>query len=111
VAGYARLVDEVARSGDMAARNILMNAAQDLATLAVSIREQLFDESEEAFVAYIGGVFRSGLVLERFRMLMELGDGAHVGEPRMGPAAGALIDAYRLAGLQVIPTHLPESEK
>ncbi len=111
IASYASLVDQIALAGDMVARNILMNAAQELATLASSIREQLFCEDEKAFVAYIGGVFRSGFVRERFRMLMELSENAHVGEPRMGPAAGALIEAYRLAGLHVIPTHLPESEK
>ena len=111
VAAYAKLVDEAALSGDSVARNILLNAAQGLATLAASVREQLFGDEEEAFVAYIGGVFRSGIVLARFRMLMELGENARIGEPRMSPAAGALIDAYRLAGLQVVPTHLPEPEK
>jgi hypothetical protein len=50
-------------------------------------------------VAYIGGVFRSGIVLERFRILAELEEGARCHAPEYGPAAGALLEAYRAAGL------------
>jgi hypothetical protein len=34
-----------------------------------------------------------------------------VAAPRFGPAAGALLEAYRLAGLGVELSGLPETEK
>ena len=47
------------------------------------------------------------MVLERFRMLVELEDGNRVQAPRFGghygPAAGALIEAYRAAGVDLCP--------
>jgi hypothetical protein len=46
-------------------------------------------------------VFRSQRVLERFRMLMEFELGNTVHAPVHGPAAGALLEAYRLAGITV----------
>jgi N-acetylglucosamine kinase-like BadF-type ATPase len=111
VAGFARLVDEIASAGDLVARNLLLNAAQELATLAGAVRGQLFEAGDPVFVVYIGGVFRSELVRERYRMLIELEEGNTCGTPKNGPAAGALIEAYRLAGVERIPVNLPEYEK
>ena len=51
-------------------------------------------------VAYIGGVFHSCQLLERFRLLVELEDGNRCGAPRHGPAEGALLEAYRAVGLE-----------
>lgn len=99
VAALASLVDAVALSGDAVANEILHASAQTLAALAGAVREQLFEEGEPATVSYIGGVFRSRIVLERFRMLVELKDGNRAAAPAFGPAAGALIAAYRLAGI------------
>jgi nitrate reductase assembly molybdenum cofactor insertion protein NarJ len=59
-------------------------------------------------VAYIGGVFRSATLLERYRALVELDEGVHCGPPIYGPAAGALLEAYRAAGLRPQLTELPE---
>ena len=50
-------------------------------------------------VAYIGGAFRSEMLLERFRSLVELEAGSRCGSPVYGPAEGALLEAYRAAGL------------
>jgi hypothetical protein len=50
-------------------------------------------------VAYIGGVFQSQTVLEHFRTLVELEPGNRCGPPRHGPAEGALLEAYRVVGL------------
>ncbi|HUS08049.1 MAG TPA: hypothetical protein VMZ52_17235, partial [Bryobacteraceae bacterium] len=111
IAGYSKLVDAAASEGDMVARNIILNAAQQLATLTSAVRSQLFQPEEKASVSYIGGVFRSALLLERYRMLVELEDGNHLHPPLYGPAAGALIEAYRAAGLDVLPIHIPEFEK
>ena len=53
-------------------------------------------------------MFRSKLLLERFRLLVELESGNHCGPPVYGPAAGALLEAYRAMGLRPKLTQLPE---
>ena len=100
IAALATLVDEVARSGDAAAREMLNGAAQSLATLASAVRGQLFVAGEAVTISYAGGVFQSAMVLERFRMLVELDEGNRVAAPKFGPAAGALLEAYRIAGMR-----------
>jgi N-acetylglucosamine kinase-like BadF-type ATPase len=90
IAALAPLVDEMALAGDAAARDILKDAAQSLATIAAAVREQLFAPAEIVTMSYAGGAFQSAMLLERFRMLVELVDGNRVTAPRFGPAAGAL---------------------
>ena len=99
IASYSKLVDRAAMEGDTVAQQILLNAAQQLATAVSAVRSQLFEQREPAQVAFIGGVFRSELLLDRFRMLVELEDGNEAVEPKYEPAAGALIEAYSAAGL------------
>jgi N-acetylglucosamine kinase-like BadF-type ATPase len=99
MATLAPLVDAAAMAGDAVARDILHNAAQQLAVLTSSVRDQLWGAGERARVAWIGGVFRSRMLLERYRSLTELEDGNLTGPPRYDPATGALIEAYRAAGL------------
>ena len=95
-------------AGDRSAADILRNAAQQLASFAASIRRQLWREGESVTVAYIGGVFRSSLLLERFRTLVELEGAAQCRPPVHGPAAGALLEAFRAAGLHPKLSHVPE---
>lgn len=111
IAGLSRLVDEAAMNGDVVARTLLTNAAQQLATFAAAVRSQLFEPRTAVELASIGGVFRSGLLFERFRTLVELEEGNRVIAPRYGPAAGALLDAYGVAGLKPVLMNLPASEK
>ena len=111
IAGLSKLVDGAAGNGDAAAIQILDNAAQQLAMFAGAVRGQLFAEGERAQVSYIGGVFRSSRVLERFRMLVELEEANRVAAPRYGPATGALIEAYRGAHVEVCLSGVPEVEK
>jgi len=40
------------------------------------------------------------MLLERFRQLVELEEGSRAAPPRYEPAAGALLEAYRAAGLR-----------
>ena len=108
VAGLAPLVDETAMAGDAIAREILHGAAQQLATLTSSVRRQLWELGEPARVAWIGGVFRSRMLLERYRYLVELEEGNLAGAPEHGPAVGALLEAYRAAGLAPRLTHLQD---
>ncbi len=99
VAALAPSVDRLASEGDPVAVQILSGAAQGLALFAQSVRRQLWDNDEVVDCSYVGGVFRSGSVLERYRSLMEL-SGCRVIAPLLGPAEGALVEAYRLAGLE-----------
>jgi N-acetylglucosamine kinase-like BadF-type ATPase len=100
VAALAPLVDEAADAGDEAASSILAAAAQQLATLAGSVRGQLWREGEPALVSYTGGVFRSPGLLARFKLLVEMRNGARCEAPAHDPASGALLEAYRAAGLR-----------
>jgi N-acetylglucosamine kinase-like BadF-type ATPase len=111
VASLAKLIEETAGAGDAVARDLLNAAAQSLATFASAVRGQLFRPGEIACVSYIGGVFRSGIVLDRFKALMELDEANRVDAPKFGPAAGALMEAYRAAGISVtLQGALPEKD-
>ena len=108
IASLSRLADEAAIAGDPVAMGILHNAAQQLASLTAAIRQQLWRAGEPAQVAYVGGVYRSQILLERFRLLVEMESGNRCQPPVYGPAAGALIEAYRAAGLHPTLSHVPE---
>ncbi|MBK5293520.1 MAG: ATPase [Acidobacteriia bacterium] len=111
IAALSRLVEEAAEEGDIVAGNLLHSAGRQLAMLTGAVRHQLFSIGESAQVAWAGGVFSCLAIRERFRMFVELEEGNRCGPPIMGPAAGALLEAYRLAGMQVTLTNLPETEK
>src|SRR5262249_6390327 len=110
VATLAPLVDQAAVDGDAVALDILGNAAQQLAMLAGSVRRQLWRDGEALTVAYIGGVFRSRILLERFRLLVELAEGTRCAAPAYGPAAGALLEAYSATGLRPVLSEVPVIE-
>jgi N-acetylglucosamine kinase-like BadF-type ATPase len=95
VASLASLVDAAAEQGDPVAQRILDSAAQDLAMLAASVRAQMWQPGDAVEVAYIGGVFASQRLLERYRMLVELEAGSRCAAPLHGPPEGALLEAIR----------------
>lgn len=111
VASLAKLVDRAAVEGDAVARDILSNAAQQLAMLSVSVRQRLFRPGEPAIMCFSGGVFRSRMLLERYRQLVELEEGSRCERPRYDAAAGALLEAYRAGGLRPKISNLPESKE
>jgi N-acetylglucosamine kinase-like BadF-type ATPase len=108
VAGYARLVDHAARTGDAEANRILQEAAHELCNLATAVSRKLF-VNQPAHVTFIGGAFRSDLLRQHFQALIK-NEGNHVQPPLYGPAAGALIEAYRSAGLTVELSNVPEEK-
>jgi N-acetylglucosamine kinase-like BadF-type ATPase len=110
IAAFAKLVDDAAENGDAIAHGILNEAARELAALACAVRSQLFEPGKPARVAYIGGVFRSRAVLDRFTALAGEERGNRVGTPLYGPAAGALLEAYRAAGVQSTLTDVPREK-
>jgi N-acetylglucosamine kinase len=99
VATLAPLVDRAAAEGDAVAQRIMDGAAIQLAMLTGAVRGQLWQPGERVDVAYVGGVFGSGLLREKFRLLMEMEPGVHCAAPLHGPERGALLEAYRQAGL------------
>jgi N-acetylglucosamine kinase-like BadF-type ATPase len=110
IAALAGLAEEAAGAGDTVAIDILSRAAQALAILAGAVRGQLFGTGHGCDIRYAGGVFRCGPLRERFRMLVELEDGNHVSAPAFSPAAGALIEAYRLAGFACELKDVPKED-
>jgi N-acetylglucosamine kinase-like BadF-type ATPase len=111
MAALSRLVDKAALAGDQIADGILNEAAQQLAGITLAVRKLTFTPKECAPVAFIGGAFNSVKLLGRFRRLLERDSLAKVVLPKLGPAAGALLEAYRLAGIKVELSGLPEAEK
>jgi N-acetylglucosamine kinase-like BadF-type ATPase len=101
VAALAPLVDRAAEAGDRAALDILHRAAQELAQLAGAVRAQLWKPGDAVELAYAGGVFASSILRERFRLLIEMEEGNTLAAPRHPPHWGALIEAYRAAGMNV----------
>jgi N-acetylglucosamine kinase-like BadF-type ATPase len=110
VASLAKVVEETAQNGDEVANHLLAVAAHALAVLAASVRRNLFLEFAPAKVSYIGGMFRSRRILERFRLLAEMEEGNQVVAPQFGPAAGALLEAYRIAGVKSTLRDAPEEK-
>lgn len=110
IASLAPLIEEAASAGDSVAHNILMSSAHTLGTLAASVRHNLFLEHLPAAISYVGGVFRCRPILERFRLLVEMEEGNRVAAPLFGPAAGALIEAYRIAGVECSLKDVPEEK-
>jgi len=111
IASYSKLVDEAAREGDRIAVEILNRAAQQLASFAASVRQAIFDKGEHAIVCPVGNVYKSEILRTRFEMLIGLEDANEFREPIYGPAAGALIEAWRLAGIDPDKQFLPREEK
>jgi N-acetylglucosamine kinase-like BadF-type ATPase len=95
VAQLAPLVDEAASHGDSIALGIINDAAMQLSMLASAVRTRLWDRGAEIEISYIGGVFSSHRLLERFRLLVELEDGVRCVAPLRTPAEGALREAIR----------------
>jgi N-acetylglucosamine kinase-like BadF-type ATPase len=107
IASFAKLVDEAARDGDAIAREILQTSAKGLAGLVAAVRRRLFHRGDAPRISYIGGAFHSVILRERFAALVELESETQIHPPAFGPAAGALIEAYRLLDLHLEPRGAP----
>ena len=100
VAAFSKLVDAAARDGDEVATKILEEAAGHLAALVASVRQQLFKRGEAVRVSHVGGVFRSDVLRARFHAIVEGTEGNRCAPPVYSPAIGALLEAYRAAGIR-----------
>jgi N-acetylglucosamine kinase-like BadF-type ATPase len=107
VAKLAPLVGEAARGGDEAARGILEEAGRALAALVRHVHRCLFRPGQAVNVAYVGGVFESEMLADCLRRAVQDETGCRAEKPRFAPAAGALLEALRLAGLSVSLSEIP----
>ncbi len=96
-------VVQTAEAGDVAATEILQNAGEELARIALGVVRQLFEPGTPVAIYKTGGVFKAGeLVLEPFRnRLRHEWPEAEPREPRFPPAIGALILAAQSVGIVV----------
>jgi len=111
IAALAVLVDRAAEQDDAVARSILETAAMELVGLASAVRRQLFPAGELVRLAHVGGAFRSEILRSYFCAAADVAGGMRAGPPVHGPAAGALLEAYRAEGLLPHLVDLPEEEK
>jgi len=110
IAALAPCINVAADEGDVLAVQLLHDAAAQLAMISAAVRGQLFAGGDPVRVAWMGGVFRSERLCERFRTLVELQEGCTAGPALRCPAAGALIEAFQLSGLAVLPSNIPAAE-
>jgi N-acetylglucosamine kinase len=106
VAALAPVVDELASAGDFIAQSILRDAARQLAAFALAAKTTLWETGSPARFSFIGGVFQSTTLLSEFRSSIELHSGCMVVPPLLGAAHGALLEAYRAAGVSPDPAKL-----
>jgi N-acetylglucosamine kinase-like BadF-type ATPase len=110
VAALCPLIEKAAAEGDSVAHNILMSSAHTLGSLVTAVRRNLFIDHMPALVSYAGGIFKCRPILDRFRLLVAMEEGNHVEDPQFGPAAGALLEAYRLDGVECKLKNAPEEK-
>jgi N-acetylglucosamine kinase-like BadF-type ATPase len=111
IAALSGLVSDAAEAGDPVAEHLLFDAATQLVNYVEGVHQQLFEPSEVVPIAYVGGVFKSRLLLSEFLTSIRYRLGCRAQEPKHGPAAGALICAMRFGGYEVLPSSLPVEDK
>jgi N-acetylglucosamine kinase-like BadF-type ATPase len=102
VASFAADVAAAAEAGDEPAREILRDAARELAISACAAAARLFEPEEPVLVSYTGNVFRAAaLIVEPFTREVEaLRPGASVVPPSGDPLAGAFLLAELVSELR-----------
>jgi N-acetylglucosamine kinase-like BadF-type ATPase len=111
VAGWSQLIDQAADAGDEEAVRIMRQSGVRLAEWGAAVHRNLFARGS-ARISHVGGVFRSKRLLDQFSKLVLQLTGCPVSPPIHGPATGALLEAYREAGIPSVKlSNLPNAEK
>lgn len=100
IARLAPDIDTAAEAGDRCAAEVLQAAGRALGDLAVTVTGMLELPRAQVAVHYSGGVFRSRRVLESFKSRCDE-QHCRVEKPAHDGAIGALLLAYRMAGVTV----------
>jgi N-acetylglucosamine kinase-like BadF-type ATPase len=98
IAAYAKLVTDAATHGDSVAMDVLNAASEQLSRYVTGVHRQLFTGSEAVPIVYVGGVFRSDILLATFKRSISSKIACPVASPLFSPAAGALLEALRQDG-------------
>jgi N-acetylglucosamine kinase-like BadF-type ATPase len=110
IARYAPLINSAAEQHDQVAQKVVDESATALASYVHGVRSRLFGSLEPIAVALIGGVFQSEVLSSALsRHIEEFG--CHTVRARFSPAAGALIEAFRLEGRRPELSNVPGGEK
>ena len=102
LASLVPAVEVAARSGDAVARMIFADAGRSLADLASGVAARLGMQNQSFDLFLVGGVFRVGRpVIEPLRTALGArAPRVRIREPRLPPAAGALLMALEAAGIR-----------
>jgi N-acetylglucosamine kinase-like BadF-type ATPase len=108
IAGLSRAVSDAAQEGDLNARALLMNAADELATLVHTTRERLgYDIDDVVPVSFSGGVFASPIVRNSFATALDARSATYdLREPLFRPVVGAALYAAKRSGTPLSPSSL-----
>jgi N-acetylglucosamine kinase-like BadF-type ATPase len=100
IAALSRPVVEAGRRGDEVARQVLIDAASELARLVEATRVRLgFTPEESVPVSYSGGMFSVPEIRNGFQQRLAGAEGDYALQvPRYSPAVGAALYAAQLAG-------------
>lgn len=94
------------------ARTVLDDAAQDLAELAIIAAHRLGISTQPVRISHGGGVFRSSRLCRKFAEALTIRLVApQIVRPRFDPCIGALLLAYRAAGVTITPSMLGNIEE
>lgn len=99
LAQLSPLVAQAAKLGDAAARDIFRHAGQELAQIAIALRQKLgYEAGEIAKLSYSGGAFAAGdLLLVPFQAALDIGGPAfEICRPLYEPHVGAALYAAKL---------------
>jgi N-acetylglucosamine kinase-like BadF-type ATPase len=111
LAGLARIVDQEAERADPEAIAILERAARDLLSISEAVQSMLFLPGEAVALHPVGSTWSSRTLRDEFILLWTSDPVRSFLPPLHGPAAGALLEAFRLAGCGVELSNVPETEK
>ncbi len=108
IAALSRVAYEVAASGDEAAREIFIQAGEELAEAVVAAARRLNMQERELYVSYQGSVFEAcELVRTRFTEVLKLTlSSVTVTPPQFEPVVGALLIACESIGWKLSQTSL-----
>jgi N-acetylglucosamine kinase-like BadF-type ATPase len=101
IATYAQVVTGAAEQGDRVALEVLKTAADGLVHYVKGVYEQLFQNSEVVQIVSVGGVFKSNIFTQHLKQSINSSTGCRLSEPRLSPASGALMEAFRQDGTTI----------